>query len=539
MDLPSDLKHLFLKWLEEDCIVQIQLGSKRALQLTRAIENLKRTDEAINNVNKLKSVRYIGPKITEFLNKKLLKYCNDNGYRTPDWCKTAETTTSSRKPTSHKVTKPSASTSVSGVPPGGRSKGKRKYVPAKNSSAYAILISLLVNDSAQTGVQKSTVIAVASKYCERSFTTNPATGQFYSAWNSIKTLINHELVVESTTKRPALYYLTDEGKLLATTLVQEMPEHQRPQIDGYDEDYDARQSTPTAYFASCGYQEWSNFTIKMIIDNREIRSQTERDFFQNKMSDANVPIEIRPLPVGDVLWVARSEAGEEVVLDTIVERKRLDDLVASIQDGRFLEQKSRLKETKLKNIIYITEEFTSTNLGQMAGAVQTSLSMIMTNFQFRLHRTKDADATCKFLSILHRSVCNRFQNKPIICINAMKLDDNSLLAFQDSLMKFRKEMDKDGSYIYINYSIFHSIFGKSSLVSLKETYIKMLMTTKGVSLEKAIQIQKHYPTPQSLIKAFRESKDPKLLSQHFKQEIITHKKVTAILSEKIFQTWGI
>lgn len=53
MDLPSDLKHLFLKWLEDDCIVQIQLGSKRALQLTRAMENLKRTDEAIDNVNKL------------------------------------------------------------------------------------------------------------------------------------------------------------------------------------------------------------------------------------------------------------------------------------------------------------------------------------------------------------------------------------------------------------------------------------------------------------------------------------------------------
>ena len=48
---------------------------------------------------------------------------------------------------------------------------------------------------------------------------------------------------------------------------------------------------------------------------------------------------MRALPVGDCLWVARTPAGEEYVLDYIVERKRLEDLCASLVDGRYKEQK--------------------------------------------------------------------------------------------------------------------------------------------------------------------------------------------------------
>jgi crossover junction endonuclease MUS81 len=43
------------------------------------------------------------------------------------------------------------------------------------------------------------------------------------------------------------------------------------------------------------------------------------------------------------------------VLDFIVERKTSDDLAASIRDGRYDEQKYRLKNCGINNVIYLIE----------------------------------------------------------------------------------------------------------------------------------------------------------------------------------------
>ena len=53
----------------------------------------------------------------------------------------------------------------------------------------------------------------------------------------------------------------------------------------------------------------------------------------------HVNFEIRHLKVGDFIWIAKNNEGQELVLPYIVERKRMDDLAQSIKDGRFHEQK--------------------------------------------------------------------------------------------------------------------------------------------------------------------------------------------------------
>lgn len=53
----------------------------------------------------------------------------------------------------------------------------------------------------------------------------------------------------------------------------------------------------------------------------------------------NVAFEMRRLSVGDFAWICRDRNGRELMLPYILERKRLDDLSGSIQDGRFHEQK--------------------------------------------------------------------------------------------------------------------------------------------------------------------------------------------------------
>lgn len=104
-----------------------------------------------------------------------------------------------------------------------------------------------------------------------------------------------------------------------------------------------------------------SYTIHMIMDHREVRARNasgtdvgRRVTFEDALQRRGIACELRALELSDVLWVAKPkpeyrgpaaqqwELLQEVVLDTVVERKRLDDLTSSIFDGRWHEQKVRV-----------------------------------------------------------------------------------------------------------------------------------------------------------------------------------------------------
>ena len=65
-----------------------------------------------------------------------------------------------------------------------------------------------------------------------------------------------------------------------------------------------------------------------------------KKILRDELTKRCVDMDIRKLQVGDFLWVAKEKNGpRELVLDYIVERKRLDDLASSIIDTRYEEQK--------------------------------------------------------------------------------------------------------------------------------------------------------------------------------------------------------
>jgi len=91
-----------------------------------------------------------------------------------------------------------------------------------------------------------------------------------------------------------------------------------------------------------------SFKVFLMIDTREgTREGGKRIEFCDKFAREGVRVDRAMLPLGDMIWVARRVdqrgnkiAGEQdVVLDAIVERKRLDDLIDSIKDGRYVGQK--------------------------------------------------------------------------------------------------------------------------------------------------------------------------------------------------------
>ncbi|KAJ8445867.1 hypothetical protein Cgig2_000179 [Carnegiea gigantea] len=86
------------------------------------------------------------------------------------------------------------------------------------------------------------------------------------------------------------------------------------------------------------------YKVILILDDREnfVRSKS-RNIIDNIRDQYKIQIEVRRLPVGDGIWVARHRHKcMEYVLDFIVERKNVDDLRCSIRDNRYKDQKLRL-----------------------------------------------------------------------------------------------------------------------------------------------------------------------------------------------------
>lgn len=94
-----------------------------------------------------------------------------------------------------------------------------------------------------------------------------------------------------------------------------------------------------------------SFQVYLVVDSREgTREAGKRVELCEKMEREGVRVDGKMMPLGDMIWVARRvdpvtkrpTGADDVVLDAIVERKRLDDLCNSIIDGRYVGQKVRL-----------------------------------------------------------------------------------------------------------------------------------------------------------------------------------------------------
>ena len=106
-----------------------------------------------------------------------------------------------------------------------------------------------------------------------------------------------------------------------------------------------------------------NFDIILLVDKMEVSGgsaggKTSRKAITPEvLNNENIVYEERRLSIGDFIWIARSKSRSiELVLPYVVERKRMDDLRSSIIDGRYAEQKMRMKQSGIPNKIYLVEE---------------------------------------------------------------------------------------------------------------------------------------------------------------------------------------
>lgn len=337
----------------------------------------------------------------------------------------------------------------------------------------------------------------------------------------------------------------DSSKLFYDATINTSFHHERPNYNTVQ----GESSTPIKQKISRGrwngikYELWKPMTydIVLLVDHREVRSKRDRGFFTRTLEQRGIKSEGASLTIGDMLWVARhKKSGKQCVLNFIVERKRLDDLVISIRDNRFLEQKNRLQKTGSKHIFYLVEETTGFNVSDNAEVMKTSIWSTVIYNGFHIKRTKNADTTIQWLIDMSLIIRKIYEIKSLVVINHNNLENQA--SYLDSLTEFRREFEKNKEIECChNWESMQMAMGKTNLMTVKELYLRALMSVRGVSLEKALMIQSKFATLKSLLLAYRScsSQDEgKILMYKSLRDAPGNRKIGKALSETLWEVFG-
>lgn len=291
-------------------------------------------------------------------------------------------------------------------------------------------------------------------------------------------------------------------------------------------------------FGGISYEIWrkGTYDIRPMIDYREVKSRQEREFFSEAMNRKGIKMETRQLALGDIIWVAIHKKTKFCcVLNTIIERKRLDDLAASIKDNRFMEQKNRLEKSGCSQKYYLIEETMQSSVVNMAEALKTALWMILIYYRFSVIRTMNSTDTVEKLYVLDSIVKHHYHKKDLLVMYPQTLKDQN--EYTKILKKFQMEFsDKTNLECCHTINTFQEIMGKNDSPTIGELTVQILMYVNGVSLEKAIAIQSVFPTLNHILTAYRNCSselEAKMLMFHKLGDAPGNKKITKSLSEKI------
>ena len=540
----------------------------------------------------------LGPKLCDRLTDKLKVHCIENGLPIPKVCSGG----------SKRQLNDSAPLDEDPVPAPKRVRKVKAYVPTLRSGAYALIIALAtIDENTSQGLTKANTIELAQPHCDSSFTAPSDPTKFFTAWNSMKTLIGKDLVYEHG--RPLRrYMLTEEGwevakrikgteegsvlnllmkeasreessertrrktKTAATSNTRNVAHNQGlidlDEVSSGEEIYQSdallgqrpqigqqvhMQPDTLPNFSPIVFPPGS-CTIYLVLDSREVRTVKDREYISEELQKKGITPITRGLPLGDALWIARpnstheqllaranigddGEGSNEVVLDHIIERKRLDDLIFSIKDGRFHEQKFRLRRSGIPNVTYIIENFSiSAERGEKYGeAVSSAIANTQVVNGYFVKQTEKLDDTIRYLAKMTNMLQEMYDKKSLRVIPSTVLHPQTYLPLQT---KLRVEQPDQGHYI--TFSAFSSLCSKSDAMSLRDVFLKMLMCTRGVTGEKALEIQKKWNTPYAFVEAF-EKLDGKARERMVSEQLATlvpRTKVTPVLSAKLAEVWS-
>lgn len=583
---------LLLAWVKEWYDDAREKNTKGVTTYRKAYNSLKKCPKVFQHPSELTELQFFGQTLTKRLTDKLEIYCRENGIAMPE------------RPSKSRKRNGAARAEGEGedddedeAEPAPAPKKPRKtkpYVPAFRSGAYALIVALSnMPEHGPEGMAKLDLIDKAQPHCNSSFTASDP-GSFYTAWSSMKTLLTKELVYERgrPTKR---YALTEEGRDVARR-IQEANQNgtgsteamandsgqnstgsrsQAPSLavaggfDGGPHDLSLEDDKPDfgdvvtdgpAVSDNSSLPNFTtirlnpgSFTVHLVLDVREIRAKTDRDYMQEELTKKGIKPIMRSLELGDAQWVAKCHdpevlrrggaEGDEVVLDYIVERKRLDDLIGSIKDGRFHEQKFRLKRSGVRHVTYLVEEISldREHFSKYEDSVQSAIASTQVVNGFTVKKTQKMDDTIRYLARMTEMLKKRYESQTLRVIPTKVITAQNYLP----LVKHLRETQPGANY-YISYPAFASLVSKSDSLTLRDLFLKMLMCTRGITGERAMQIQKIWKTPNEFVKAFEQcgpgeagkKKKQELVSSRLGNHAVRSKQIGKALSTKLADVWA-
>ncbi|XP_011878556.1 PREDICTED: crossover junction endonuclease MUS81 isoform X2 [Vollenhovia emeryi] len=237
------------------------------------------------------------------------------------------------------------------------------------------------------------------------------------------------------------------------------------------------------------------FDIILLVDTQETcggKTKPQHDATLTELTQLGVSFEVRRLKVGDFAWIARCrKTNDELILPHIIERKRMDDLSASIVDGRFHEQKFRLKQSGIENLMYIVENIDKNARFSipLPSLYQASVNCLVQD-GFTVKYTRNHKDSMSYLSCITKILIQIYKHKRLVGCKKDRLIRTDNVGSTVHLMEF-KEFNKASS--------------KQRTFKVSEMFITQLLQLKGMSVDKATAIVERYASPQILITALENA----------------------------------
>lgn len=511
--LPICPNPLFVRWLTEWRDEAASRGRRTQFVFQKALRSLRRYPLPLRSGKEAKILRHFGDGICRMLDQRLQQHRSAGGDHAPGSLG-ANSPAPEGPPAEVQDSSMPVEKGKEKVPAQPKVGGSGSYWPARRSGARAVLLLLYREHLNPSGRSFLTKEELLQKCAQEAPGVAPGSAR---PWPALRSLLHRNLVLR--THQPARYSLTPEGLELAQKLAEseglsslnvgvepepEEPPGEAPEVPG---------SASTELGVSEGSVQQpplelrpGEYRVLLCVDVGEAKGAGHRTELLRQLQRLHVTHTVRRLHVGDFVWVAQETRPRdparpgELVLDHIVERKRLDDLCSSIIDGRFREQKFRLKRCGLGHLVYLVEEHGSAHNLSLP---ESTLLQAVTNTQvidgFFVKRTADIKESAAYLALLTRGLERLYQGYTLRSRpwETPAQPDPGAGPSPNPLCSL------------LTFSDFNAGAMKNKAQSVREVFARQLMQVRGVSGEKAAAVVDRYSTPASLLAAYDACATPK------------------------------
>ncbi|XP_038620419.1 crossover junction endonuclease MUS81 isoform X2 [Tachyglossus aculeatus] len=494
--VPACPNPLFVRWLTEWRDEAASRGRRTQFVYHKALRSLRKYPLPLRSGKEAKILQHFGDGICRQLDARLQRHRatgeEDGGPGPPEGEK------SDRGAPAPSAPGPGGGPQPPSLPgPAQRTaRSAGSYRPPRRSGPYVLLLLMYQE---QRGPSGRSVLSreELQQRCEREF-PGVAPSRSTGPWPALRSLLRRNLVLR--THRPDRYSLTAEGLELAQKLAE--AEGQRASKPGVPSPHSGQEEEPlegaSAELCPRGQDreaavelQAGEYEIVLCVDVSETTGGTSRPELLQELQRLRVPHLVRKLHVGDFVWTARARGGgepghpAELVLDHIVERKRLDDLCGSIIDGRFREQKFRLKRCGLRRWIYLVEDH---GAAQNLSLPESTLLQAITNTQvidgFFVKRTVDLKESAAYLALVTRGLQRLYEGQTLRGRPWGKEEEGQAGGVTPGPPRS-----------FLTFRDFNARAMKNKAQSVREVFARQLMQVRGLSGEKAAALLDRYNTP--------------------------------------------